>query len=291
MDSSQSDKRTLAAHAHYYLSGDPTTTPDVQADEKKEHSADESKTVVSLAHCTIQNIDSLRALVLLTPFYGKEFDEIIIVTSTFNEAHAESLLPRLGFERDQNAAADVFWNLQRSSAVAVIQENYLHETVRSLNEHSGENGDNPLSRLIIVDAAGFGITFLDTLCSHVQELMIISGKELGEVIESYQVMKAYTQLNEKLHFDYFFVANTDDTAGPLVRDKICAMTERFLNKRIRVTSLFPSNFFSDFDINDVNMSVCLKHMTLLSDGVTGNGTSRQFYKKIEDYINGNAIIL
>ena len=98
MDQQQSNKRTLADHAHYYLSEGPAETPVTENEEhhevKEQSGPMSSSTVVSLAHCTIQNIDSLRALVLLTPFYAKEFDQIIIVTSSFNEAHAESLLPR-----------------------------------------------------------------------------------------------------------------------------------------------------------------------------------------------------
>ncbi|MBN1492638.1 MAG: hypothetical protein JW938_00675 [Candidatus Omnitrophica bacterium] len=298
MDSNDSKKRTLADHAHYYLSGESDSIPNISHNKDAVHDAaaiTPSKTMVSLGHCTIQGIDPLRALVLLTPFYAQEFDQIYIITSTFNESHAHSVLPSLGFEQDPHSKACSFWNLQRTANVSVIQENYLLETLTEIGSAGGSDAqgrhDSNLSRLIIVDASGFGISFLDTLCAHLQSLFVISGKALGEVIESYQVIKAYTQVKPDLFCDYFFVADAQDTAGPIIRDKICAMSERFLNKRIRVTSLFPGDFFAGYDINDVTVSVCLRHLTLRAEVLGGSEATMYFFDKIHEYINGNAIII
>jgi hypothetical protein len=297
METQNTNKRTLADHAHYYISARSEPVADGPKKDQLEQGSVRSKstTIFCLGHCTIEGVDPLRSLVLLTPFYRKEFDQILIITSSFNENTARAHLPRLGFSQDPQGNGHTYWNLQRSTAVAIIQENYLLEALLALqaeDTHAARQGrDVALSRLIVVDASGFGITFLDKLCGSLQGVMVISGKTMSEAIESYQVIKAYSQLKGDLAFDYFFVANTDDTAGPIVRDKICYLTERFLKKRIRVTSLFPGDFFTSFDINDVNMSVCFKNLTLLKDGLAGNGLGERFFTKIEEYINGNAMIL
>ncbi|MFC1809579.1 hypothetical protein ACFL3D_05630 [Candidatus Omnitrophota bacterium] len=299
MDNQTTNKRTLSDHAHYYFSESSSRDSDIkeQGQEMPNQSSSLTfQTVVSLGHCAIEGTDSLRSLVLLTPFYQKEFDQIFIITSAFNQNNALALLPNLGFEQTEGNSGYTFWNVQRSTAVSVIQENYLLDVLISVTKDLPEckeekTTDARMSRLVLIDASGFGITFLDKLCSILQGVMIVSGKELGEAIESYQVVKAYSQLNKNLNFDYFFVTNTDDTIGPLVRDKVADLTERFLNKRIRMTSIFPSNFFTDSDINDVNVSTCLRNMPLLSEGIVGNQGVDQFFKKIEDYINGNAMIL
>ncbi len=297
METQNTNKRSLSDHAHYYLSG--LAEDKVHKEEQKQLEPgtvrSRQATVFCLGHCTIEGIDPLRSLVLLTPFYRKGFDQIFVLTSSFNENLARAILPRLGFNQDTQGNGHTYWDLQRSTAVAVIQENYLLEALLALQAEDGcamnQGSERALSRLVIVDASGFGITFLDTLCQYLKGIMVIAGKTMSEAIESYQVIKAYTQLKEDIAFDYFFVANTDDVAGPIVRDKICYLTEKFLQKRLRVTSLFPGDFFAHFDINDVQMSVCLKNLVLPGANEVDRGITARFFTKIEDYINGNVMIL
>lgn len=225
------EKRKLDDYLHYFFSED--RGQEVPQESKDQQQA---KSIVSLCHFASQETSRVEAFISLAEQYLKYFKQVFIITSRFDEENVLLQVPTFGFSRIKDPVRDVsiFVNADQSIRYALMAEHRLLRPflANDFDRHMVGGGATETT-LFLFDAQAFGCDFLDVLCTVLDHMMIVTDGDIGHLIEGYQCIKSYVQINSKVNCQYL-VLDEDKKRAVAIRDTICSLSKEHLRKNVDI---------------------------------------------------------